>query len=695
MVSLLKYIFRCQPVFILLAGSLAIGCAAASADPFPAVTSGVLHMRLNSQSGVYADTAMTIPTGNRGLVAAWADSSGADNHALQSNDSSRPVYLTGVIGGKPVVRFGGIDDFLSVTFTDTLTQPNTFFLVVDTRNYQNEYLFDGIASGARHILTTGSSANPGTWYIGSGSYFVTTPVVQSRFQLHTIVFNGTNTSHYINGILQGVGSGGSNSLSGLQIGCRYNQILFGEFDLAELVIYRNALLDEDRGTIEDFLMNTYSLARLCNCDPDGYPLTDINKDYAIDFEDGEQLAADWLTSAENADAYPPADIDKDCKVDGDDLIRLATDWLTPAEEIPSLRYPALPPDKTVLFEQGIDGINTYRIPSLVTTNDGTVLAFAEARKISSVDKTPTKLVVRRRLPGQTTWSSVQTVRDNDNNSALMDPCAVVDRDTGRVWLFHARYPEGWSSNPVAGLGLDSCTVWITYSDDNGQTWSTAINITAQVKLESWTNYNLGPGIGIQTAAWPYAGRLIIPCSHGGGTTGNNHIIYSDDHGAGWQIGGYISAGSESQVLELSSGVLLDNIRNGGIYGRRYSYSYTYGLSWSSISYDPQLVEPVCQASILRLTKQGVNDKNRILFSNPASSSERVNMTVRMSYDEGDNWPVAKKIHSGPSGYSCLTVLPDKRIGCLYEGGDSYYYQTITYAEFSLEWLTDEADTIYE
>ncbi len=90
-------------------------------------------------------------------------------------------------------------------------------------------------------------------------------------------------------------------------------------------------------------------------------------------------------------------------------------------------------------------------------------------------------------------------------------------------------------------------------------------------------------------------------------------------------------------------------------------------------------------------------KNRLLFSNPASApspgqsrGDRVNMTVRLSYDEGRTWPVSKLLHDDPSAYSCLAVLPDGDIGCLYEGGETRYGK-IVFARFSLEWLTDGKD----
>ena len=115
------------------------------------------------------------------------------------------------------------------------------------------------------------------------------------------------------------------------------------------------------------------------------------------------------------------------------------------------------------------------------------------------------------------------------------------------------------------------------------------------------------------------------------------------------------------------------------------------MTWSKLSYDTTLVSPRCQASLLRYTPSDVTGKSVVLFSNPADTSQRIKMTVRLSYDDGGTWPVGKVLHAGPSAYSCLTVLPDMNIGCLYERGDNHPYETITFARFSLRWLTDFPD----
>jgi sialidase-1 len=116
-----------------------------------------------------------------------------------------------------------------------------------------------------------------------------------------------------------------------------------------------------------------------------------------------------------------------------------------------------------------------------------------------------------------------------------------------------------------------------------------------------------------------------------------------------------------------------------------------GETWSELSFDDTLIEPVCQASFTRYSWPGENAKNRLLFSNPASTEARVKMTVRLSYDEGKTWPIAKLLHEGPAAYSCLAALPDRQIGCLYERGAEHSYETISFARFTLRWLSAGTD----
>jgi sialidase-1 len=148
--------------------------------------------------------------------------------------------------------------------------------------------------------------------------------------------------------------------------------------------------------------------------------------------------------------------------------------------------------------------------------------------------------------------------------------------------------------------------------------------------------------------------------------------------------------NESTVVELSDGRILDNMRSyHGENRRAVAASEDGGETWSEVTLDDALIEPVCQASLLRYTFPDDSQESRILFSNPAST-RRVMMTVRLSYDEGQTWPVSKLIHAGSSAYSCMTVLPNRSIGLLYERDG---YRKITFARFDLSWLTDGRDSL--
>ncbi len=346
-----------------------------------------------------------------------------------------------------------------------------------------------------------------------------------------------------------------------------------------------------------------------------------------------------------------------------------------------------------VFTSGTDGYHTYRIPAVIVTPKGTVLAFCEGRKKSSSDTGDIDIVLKRSTDGGKTWGKMQVVADQGPH-VIGNPCPVVDRTTGTIWMPLTRNrgdePE---SQIMKGTTTEPRTVWLTKSTDDGLTWSEPVNISDTTRKPHWRWYATGPGVGIQLKS----GRMVIPCDHSDHSDPKahpyrSHVIYSDDHGATWKLGGVIADKvNECQVAELADGSLLMNMRcYQGKNRRAISISKDGGLTWTPPTLDEGLIEPVCQASLLRYTLAGPQDKNRLLFSNPASTS-RVNMTVRLSYDEGKTWPVARTINPGPSAYSCLTVLPDLTIGCLYERGDRGAYERITFARLATKAFTAVAE----
>jgi len=351
--------------------------------------------------------------------------------------------------------------------------------------------------------------------------------------------------------------------------------------------------------------------------------------------------------------------------------------------------PRTPIEQVDVYISGQDGYHTYRIPSVIVTPKGTVLAFCEGRKHSQSDTGDIDLLVRRSEDGGRTFSGQQVVWDDGPNTCG-NPCPVVDQKTGVIWLLMT-HNLGVDSEPqiVARKSKGTRTVWLTHSTDDGRSWAKPVEITSQVKKSEWSWYATGPGAGIQLRS----GRLVIPCDHiADSGEWASHVIFSDDGGRSWRLGG--AAGpktNECEVVELADGRLMLNMRN---YNRQHTcravaFSADGGLTWTPVSYDPALPEPVCQASIRRYSLDDPNrpgSKNRILFSNPADPKQRTKMTLRLSEDEGKTWPRAKVLWPGPSAYSCLAVLPDGTVLCLYERGEKHPYERISLARIPADQL---------
>jgi len=349
-------------------------------------------------------------------------------------------------------------------------------------------------------------------------------------------------------------------------------------------------------------------------------------------------------------------------------------------------------EQTDLFISGDDGYHTYRIPALVISTKGTVLAFCEGRKYGDSDAGRIDLMLKRSFDGGKTWGNMQLIAA-DGDMTCGNPCPVVDKSNGTIWLpFCKNLGDGDEELVVQGKAPR--TVWITKSTDDGDTWSEPEEITKDVKDHSLTWYATGPGHGIQLEnMW-----IVIPCDH---IVGKNyscsdplrsHVIYSDDHGVNWKIGGVVVGDgmNECAVVETVNALYINCRNHNGDNKRAYAWSYDNGKSFSECLLDETLIEPVCQGSLVRFTCGGHYDKNRILFSNPASTN-REKMTVRVSYDECRTWLVSRVLNNGPSAYSDLAIAPDMTICCLYERGGKHPYEKLTLARFNIEWLSSGKD----
>ncbi len=352
--------------------------------------------------------------------------------------------------------------------------------------------------------------------------------------------------------------------------------------------------------------------------------------------------------------------------------------------VSSPTFAADPLTQTDLFVSGKGGYHTYRIPALITTKKGTLLVFCEGRKSSRSDDGDNDMLLRRSTDGGKTWRPTQLVYEEGGDAVITigNACPVVDEITGTIWLTMNRKND---------------RILISHSDDDGQSWAKPSDITDQVKKPAWGWYATGPGVGIQLKLGKHKGRLIIPCDHrktkSRSGPSSSHVIYSDDHGKTWHLGGLVGDHSnECQVVELPDGTLMLNARNHyGRSGKRpdlakrriVSTSRDGGMTWSKLTFDETLIEPQCQASLIGYPRKSNGGLGWLIFSNPASKSGRQRMTVRMSYDSGKTWPVSKLLYEGSAAYSCLTVLPDGRVGIIYERDNT---TRLTFSTFAIEWL---------
>ena len=327
--------------------------------------------------------------------------------------------------------------------------------------------------------------------------------------------------------------------------------------------------------------------------------------------------------------------------------------------------------KTTVFNAGDDGIDSYRIPSLVTSKKGTLLLFTEARKVSSTDKTPTDIALKRSEDNGKSWSDIQ-ILTNSGNDAFMDPVAVVDKVTGKIFLLTTLWPSDDHS-------IKGNSAWLITSEDDGITWSQPQNITSEIVAPSHYIGGFGPGSGIQMQGDQFKNRLIVPTRQTDGKNYKNRTIFSDDHGTTWQIGEIAPDGGEYQIAESPQNRLIYNLRAGK--GKRViSESVDGGVTWSKSRIDFRLQSSVdyggCQGSVL-----GVD--NFLFYTGPAgglgseNNEDRQNLFIYRSSNGGKTWENDFLLYDKSAGYSCITQLNDGRLAIVFETADSEGFPKMT------------------
>ncbi len=335
-----------------------------------------------------------------------------------------------------------------------------------------------------------------------------------------------------------------------------------------------------------------------------------------------------------------------------------------------------------LFSTGmVEGVSCYRIPAIITAPNGDLIAAIDERVPSCGDLKWSKdinIVIRRSTNNGKIWTPIETVIDFPLGESASDPSMIVDKVTGEIFLFY-NYMNLDTEKDIYYLH-------VVKSSDNGKTWSKPKDITSQIAKPEWHKdfKFITSGRGIQTST----GKLLHCMVN---LDSGMHLFGSDDHGKTWHLTDTpITPANESKVVELANGNWMVNARVNDKKGKRYVHISTdEGSTWQT-KRETQLEDPGCNASIIRYTALADGYKrNRLLFSNAKSVEGRVNMTVRISYDEGKTWSKGKTIYSGESAYSSLTKLKNGDIGLFFEKDN---YTKNPFVSFSLNWLTDGKDT---
>lgn len=327
-----------------------------------------------------------------------------------------------------------------------------------------------------------------------------------------------------------------------------------------------------------------------------------------------------------------------------------------------------------------EGVGCYRIPSLVTTPDGVLIAVMDERmgKCADLhDSKDTNLVMRRSEDNGLTWSALERIVDFEYGKSASDTAMIVDWQSNEVFLLY----NVMDFNTEPGI----YRIHVIRSKDNGLSWGEAEDITAQITKASWHKdfKFVTSGRGIQTRSGDLL-HCLVNMDKG------VHLFGSRTHGKDWFfIDTPLEGVDESKVVELADGSWMVNSRITKKGGRYVFRSDDQGAHWQGKP-EPALIDPSCNASLIRYTSVSEGyDKNRLLFANAKSKKKRENLTVRISYDEAQSWSEGKTIYSGSSEYSSLTILNNGHIALLFEKD---IHKENVFVVFSLEWLTDGQDS---
>ena len=318
-------------------------------------------------------------------------------------------------------------------------------------------------------------------------------------------------------------------------------------------------------------------------------------------------------------------------------------------------------------------VSCYRIPSIITTDKGTIIAAADERVFSCNDLKSNRdinIVIRTSNDEGKSWSSINRLVDYPFGESASDPSMIFDKKTKQIYLFYN----------YMNLEKDKDVYYLKYvtSLDNGITWSQPIDITDQISKPEWKNdfKFITSGRGFQTRDGTLL-HCLVNLQNG------THVFGSNDHGKTWYIAeAPISLGDESKIVELNDGSWLVNSRvnNKGI---RYSHiSKNQGKSWTTRP-EINLIDPGCNASLVKYDYGNYINSDLLLLSNINNQSTREEIVIRHSLNGGETWSEPRIIYAGSAAYSSMTVLNNGEIGLLFERDN---YSKNVFTKFSLHWL---------
>ncbi|MDF1572904.1 MAG: exo-alpha-sialidase [Bacteroidales bacterium] len=362
---------------------------------------------------------------------------------------------------------------------------------------------------------------------------------------------------------------------------------------------------------------------------------------------------------------------------------------------PAPKFPAtIFLSQSTLFSPGDLGSKFYRIPAIVTADDGSLVTATDRRNNHEGDlPADIDTYIRRSTDKGTTWSDPLMIAGENTTLGYGDPALVVERESGKIFCMMAHKQGFWGSTPT-----DPIRVTVSESADNGVSWTTPLDITDELYgaactnpvSRNWNAIFVSSGRGIQLSS----GRLMFAVAvRGTSGTIDNYVIYSDDKGMNWKVNSnqVHQGGDEAKLAQRNNGDVVISIRNYG--NREWNVSGDNGFTWGTTTIHPDLVDPNCNGEIMTYTSTNDGfEKNRMLHS-LAYATDRSNVSMLLSYDEGETFPIVKTICPTPSAYSTFTILPDRTIGMYYEDRSVGGGYDLVYVRFSLAWLTDGLDAL--